>query len=409
MVLPMLVLLCIGLISKTSASTTTQKISHSFALQLFQKTAQARPKDNILISPLSASLALGMVLNGASGKNRQEMARVLGTTADGIDSLNARNKGIIDSLNANKQLTIEVANAVYSDQSTSFRRQFIDFCKSAYGADAASLNFKNKVDTLNVINSWSSDKTRGKIPTILSDLDDDEKMVLLNAIYFKGRWAKPFYKLATKEEDFKLENKQMVKTKMMHSQDQLRYLSSAKFNAVAIPYIGGKQSMFIFLPNDNVPLAELQDEFTDTNWQQWMSSFRSQLVNVSLPKLTINFSDSMGDTLQAMGMQLAFTKMPGLFDSLITSPAKAGPRTPGVSDDYYVVWINRVIQKTFMEVSEEGTEAAAVTAVAMGAIPACAPPPPKVIDFRVDHPYILALVDEPSGEILFLGKIYKPQ
>lgn len=392
------------------ASPEAAPSNHSFSLQLFRKTAEARPKENILISPLSASLALGMVVNGATGQNLQQMATVLGTTADGINQLNARNKAVMASLNANKDVTLEVANAVYADKATPFRRDFIDFCQANYGASAQNLDFKNKQATLSVINGWAAAKTHGKIPTILSDLDDMEKMVLLNAIYFKGSWAEKFDKASTREENFDLDGKRTVKKKMMHKLTTLRYCDGETFAAVSIPYVGSKQSMYVFLPNKDVSLPAFQAEFSDANWKKWMTSFRSERVNLSMPKLKINFEDSMGDTLQAMGMKLAFKPdEPGPFRNLITSPALAGLTIPGVDKNKeYIAWISRVIQKTFMEVSEEGTEAAAVTAVVVKAMCPSVVPQPRIIDFKIDRPYILALVDDQSGEILFIGKMLNP-
>ena len=382
-----------------------------FEIELFKKVSAQKAKENVLVSPLSASLALGMVLNGASGPNKQEMCRVMGTSADKLDQFNSRNKSVIASLNASKDVTLEVANAVYSDKKTPFQKSFVDLCKSVYSAAAENLDFEQKFETLAAINSWCSEKTHGKISKILTDLKETDKMVLLNAIYFKGKWSEQFQKAATRDQNFAVEKGKNIKVKMMHRTGELRYYQGDNFAAISLPYRGGKQSMYVFLPDEGVSVNAFQAKLTGENWKKWMSSFTQERVAVSLPKLKIEFEDELNKALKTMGMNLAFMEdTPGLFSGLVTSPAKAGLNIPGANPNVdFIAWISKVVQKTFMEVSEEGTEAAAVTAVVMGCSAPCVTPQPKIIDFTVDHPYVLALVDEQSGEILFMGKILKPQ
>lgn len=393
--------------SAHGATVSAQK-NRSFAFQLFKSSASAHKGENVLVSPLSASLALGMVLNGASGENLKQMSDVLGV--GNLDQFNARNKSVIASLNANKSVTMEVANAIYSDKKTPFKQSFIDFCKATYGAAAETLDFTQKEQTLATINSWSSQKTHGKIPKILSKLTEEDKMVLLNAIYFKGKWEAAFNKTATKDDDFTLQNGKKTRVKMMHTFGSFRYLEGEKFEAVALPYKGGKQSMYVFLPHEGVDIDSFQLLMTNANWSQWMSGFTTESVSVSMPKLRIDYGGSLKEILKSMGMKLAFMdSVPGLFKGLVTSPAKAGMNIPGVEPHLdFNAWISEVIQKTYMEVSEEGTEAAAVTAVVVAAVSPCVAPQPRIINFRADRPYVLALVDDETGEILFLGKVLKP-
>lgn len=399
LILSLVFLLLSSLPFPVSASIKAPPSDRAFSLELFRKTAANHAAGNVLISPLSVDLALSMVSNGSSGKNREQMARVLGVAANKLDKMNARNKSIIQSLRANKQVTLEIANAVFANKTTPFNPEFINLTRSVYSAEARNLDFKNSTETLNAINGWCSSKTHGKIPSILSDISDKELMVLLNAIYFKGSWAEKFQKEQTKSEDFSLESGAKTKVKMMHRRGNILYFHGDNFAAVSLPYVGEKQSMYIFLPDKGVSMTAFQAKFTEKNWNAWMSSIAengASEVILSLPKFTIDSEESMGETLKAMGMKLAFeVGIPGTFEKLVPPDYRA--------------WISRVIHKTFMDVSEEGTEAAAVTAVTMGIMAPCPrPTPPPPIEFKVNHPFVLALVDNSTGEIMFLGKILKP-
>jgi serpin B len=182
--------------------------------------------------------------------------------------------------------------------------------------------------------------------------------------------------------------------KMMYQSKNLSYLKGGDFQALSIPYKGDRQFMYIFLPNKGVDLSLFQSQFTAQNWQTWKSAFSDNLVDLSLPKFTINFSEDLSDSLKTMGMAEAFDRKKADFSNMIIAPNRA--------------WISRVLQKTYMGVNEEGTEAAAVTAVIMGATCAYIPPKPA-IEFKVDRPFVLVLADKETDKILFLGSIVEPK
>jgi serine protease inhibitor len=364
--------------------------STDFALKLFSHQTKAS-RDNVVVSPFSAYAALSMTMNGADGNTYAQMAKVLGVAGADLSAVNKANQEVLASLTASKDVQLEISNAIYADSNTHFKSTFIDLCKSWYGAEAQSLEFGPAA--VSAINGWCSQKTHGKITSIIRELSRDDKMVLLNAVYFKGPWAKRFQPAFTKDDQFSTLAGGRQPVKMMHQQDILNHMKGEGFQAVAIPYLGKKQSMLIFLPDKGVDFSRFCEEFTPENWKQWMTLFQSKTVRLWLPRFHVEYSTELSKTLAAMGMKDAFSEAAANFSLMVPSPLR--------------VWIGAVIQKTYMDVKEEGTEAAAVTAVMMmgGARPQ---EPESVVEFRVDRPFVLALVDEDTQEILFLGSIVKP-
>lgn len=374
--------------NKTLSSPCT---STNFSFKLFAQLA-TKSNGNVVISPFSAYAALSMALNGAAGSTCEHMARVLGVTADTIKSLNERNKAILASAaNSDNKVQLEIGNAIFSDINTPFKESFKSLCKQFYDAEIKNVSFDNP-GTTDSINNWCKSKTHGKIPTIVSKLSRDEKMVILNAVYFKGTWASPFKKILTQDDEFTTLAGKQTSIKMMHQLEHLLYLDNAHFQAVAIPYKSNRQNLYVFLPNKQTKWPLFLAEFTQTNWNQWMTKFSNAQVDLSLPRFTVKFSQDLCASLKEIGMAEAFNPSQANFSNMIAPPGKA--------------WISRVLQKTYIDVNEQGTEAAAATAVMIGAMAMYKEPPP--IEFRVDRPFVLALVDNNSKEILFLGSILQP-
>jgi serine protease inhibitor len=380
-----------GSMAKNTAQVLPCK-STDFSFKLFEQLTRIS-NDNVVISPFSAYAALSMCLNGAAGSTREQMAKVLGISTSIINSLNERNKAIFDSIaNGNHKVQLEIANAIYSDTGIPFKQSFLNLCRQMYNAELNNVDFNNPATVAN-INAWCKNKTHGKIPTIVGKLTRNEKMVILNAVYFKGTWASPFKKVLTQDDEFTTLAGDKTSIKMMHQLEHLSYFKNNHFQAVAIPYKGNRQSLYIFLPDKKIQWPLFLAEFTHTNWHEWTPKFSDVKVDLSLPRFTVKYSQDLSPALAEMGMAKAFDPKQANFSYMLAPPGKA--------------WISRVLQKTFMDVNEEGTEAAAATAVIMGATMAVhrqAPP----IEFRVDRPFVLALVDNNSKEILFLGSILQP-
>lgn len=364
--------------------------STAFALKLFTRTPR-KADENVLVSPFSAYAALSMTLNGAGGSTREQMASALGARGNAVDELNARNQSILADLNANKNVRMEIANAIYVDRHIPLAKSFIELCQRVYGAEAHNEDFADKA-TVRAINDWCDQKTHGKITRILDDLSPEEKMVLLNAIYFKGAWERQFPQALTVDDKFTSATGEKVAVKMMRQTQDYLYYKGNNFAALSLPYLGKSQSMYVFLPDHGVDLAAFQSQLTPDNWTRWMQAFRLSDVNVSMPRFKITFSDNLNETLKDLGITDAFSQAKANFSEMI----KQGS-----------MWISRVVQKTYMDVNEEGTEAAAVTAVLMAARAMPMRPEP-IVEFKVDRPFIVALVDNQSNEILFLGTIARP-
>jgi len=365
--------------------------STDFSLKLFGQLAKIS-KENVVISPFSAYAALSMALNGAAGSTSEQMAKAMGITANSINALNERNKAILASIaNSDKKVQLEIGNAIFSDISTPYKKSFISLCKQMYDAEIKNVNFKDP-RTIDSINAWCNDKTHGKIPTIISKLTRDEKMVILNAVYFKGTWASPFKKVYTQDDEFTTLAGKKTSIKMMHQVERIAYFKNTRFQAVAIPYKSNRQSLYVFLPNEKTQWPLFLAEFTQTNWNQWITKFGDTKVDLSLPRFKVRFSQDLSSSLEEIGMTEAFDPRRANFSNMIAPPYKA--------------WISRVLQKTYMDVNEEGTEAAAATAVIIATLAMRQEALP--IEFRVDHPFVLALVDNNSKEILFLGSILQP-
>jgi serine protease inhibitor len=376
-----------------ASDSSTQISGREFALKLFKQVAQDSEK-NVIISPFSAYSALCMTLNGATGSTLKQMAQVLGVRPDAIAALNTKNQSVLASLaHDGDDVRLDIANAIYADNSVPFKPQFIETCRHFYAAEIENVNF-GEPDTVKKINTWCDHKTQGKIPSIIDSLKKREKMVLLNAIYFNGSWAHQFKENATRDDQFNLASGEKMPIKMMHSNQRLVHFTGSNFEAVVLPYAGNRQCMYIFLPERGVDLAALRGQFVSENWKKWMSESRSVAVNLSLPRFTIDYSAKLNDVLMAMGMSEAFAEGQAKFANLV------GPR--------YMAWISRVLQKTYMDVNEKGTEAAAATAVVIGVRATAISIEPRPIEFRVDRPFVLALIDRDTGEILFLGSIVKP-
>ena len=362
--------------------------STDFSLKLFKHVAAGVGK-NVLVSPYSAYVALSMTANGADGTTKAAMAKALGLKGESLDAANRRNQEAMKELNSNDKVQLEIANAIYADSKTKFRATFIDLCAQMYLAEARSEDFADPA-TLGKINGWCDKKTHGKITKILDRLSPVDVMVLLNSVYFKGSWKNAFKPDETKPHAFTLLAGGTKQVPMMHKTFSTGYLQGDGFQAVSIPYAGERQVMYVFLPEPGADFAAFQGQFTSENWRQWMGGFNACSVNLAMPKYKVEYSKKLNDPLIAMGMGEAFTGQAN-FSKMFEH--KAG-------------YIGLVLQKTYMDVNEEGTEAAAVTAVVMRSRAMVMPP--RAIDFTVDRPFVVSLADKETGEILFLGSIVDP-
>ncbi|MBW4476498.1 MAG: serpin family protein [Tolypothrix brevis GSE-NOS-MK-07-07A] len=360
-----------------------------FGFKLFSEVLKKDSKDNIFVSPSSVAIALAMTYNGASGSTQQAMAKALelqGITLEEINSSNAALKALLE--NTDPKVQLKIANSLWANKDTSFKSEFIQRNKDFYQAKVTNLDFKDSRSS-NVINTWVNENTNGKINKIVEKIEPSQVLFLINAIYFKGSWKNEFDKKQTAEYPFYIESDKQKKHPMMSQTGDYKYLENEQFQAVSLPYgKDGKISFYVFLPKQNNSKAFYENLNSD-NWEKWMAQFSKQEGFIRLPRFKINYDITLNDALSDLGMGEAFT-------------GKANFSAMGKN-----LAISQVKHQTFVEVNEEGTEAAAATSV--GIVATSVVEKPKPFRMIVDRPFFCAVRDNQTGSVLFMGSIVEPQ
>ncbi len=365
----------------------------AFAFDLYAQLAGQR--GNLFFSPYSLSTALAMTYAGARGETAAEMARTLHfpVKQEELHPAFARLIKELDGKGQQRPFELHSANALWGQKGYPFLPEFITLTKASYGAGLREVDFVNAADgARRTINEWVEQETRQKIkdlvpPGVLTPLT---RLVLTNAIYFKAPWQDQFSKYATKEEDFRLTADQKVTVPMMHQMKAFNYLDGGTFQLLEMPYKGRAQSMVVLLPKAVDGLAGLEKSLNARNLDAWLGKCQSQQVKVAFPRFKITQEFELNKTLGAMGMPLAFSKRAD-FSGM---------------DGRQDLYISNVLHKAFVDVNEEGTEAAAATGVVAGV--KSAPPRPQQ-EFRADHPFVFLLRDTGTGSILFMGRVTNPK
>jgi serine protease inhibitor len=356
--------------------------SNEFAFDLFRTGNISQHKANVFISPLSASMALGMTANGANGATYEEMRSALRLTGTTREDVGTGYKSLIELLSGlDPGTTFTIANSIWYERTFPFNASFLDESKLYFDAQVESIDFRSPT-AVPTINSWVSEHTNDKIPTILDSIADEEVMFLINAIYFKGIWQKQFDKSKTVDAPFHSADGTTSTVKMMAREEGVQYTATSEYAAVDLPYGNSAFSMTVVLPNGDIDA--FAESFDQAKWNSLVGSFRESNLQVYLPRFRMEWKRGLNEDLQQLGMRLAF------YSADFT---RMSPR--GLD-----LIITRVVQKTFVEVDEEGTEAAAATMVGIGltSMPAA---------FRADRPFLVVIRERFSGTILFIGKIAK--
>jgi serine protease inhibitor len=372
----------------TAAERTISTTGNDFSLALFRQINRAQPQENVFVSPLSASMALGMTLNGAAGGTFDAMRGALSFGDASQQTINEGYKGLIALLGGlDKRTTFQLANSVWYRQGFSIEQSFLDATRTYFGADVKALDFASKQSSLATINGWVNDKTNGKIPTIIDDIPPQEVAFLINAIYFKGSWRDAFDPAETQDAPFHTLGGSTQTVRLMHRtgrDHKVRLYSTPDYQIADLPYGNDAWTMTVLLPNAGKDINAIIAGLTASEW----TTLTGQLVDrdgvdVFLPKFKVTWERTLNDDLKALGMTVAFDPNAANF----TKMSAAGG-----------LYIDFVKQKTFVDVNEEGTEAAAATAVGIGLTSL----PPT---FRVDRPFVFVIRERFSGTILFMGKI----
>lgn len=367
-----------------------------FALKMFQDLYSQQPRANHFMSPLSLSIALSMLYNGASGETQAEMAKAMQLEGLSLSELNQGNLTLRKRLaNPGSGVEILIANALWGKQGITFKPDFLKDNLSFYNAQLTALDFGTPA-AVSTINKWASDNTRGKIPQVVDQIDPLTIMILMNAIYFKGDWSDPFKEADTKPMTFHKADGTSKEHPMMARGDKFRYVHSTdgKFQAMALPYGKDEQSeMLLFLPDAGQSLENLVSQLSESNWKTWMGQLRSREGRVVMPRFKLKTEMPLNDTLRRLGMVKAFSESEAELDKLVES---AGLKP----------FVSNVKQDAFVEVNEKGTEAAAVTTITVGATSVQLPQEP--FEMILDKPFLYAIYDKRTESVLFMGALNEP-
>jgi serine protease inhibitor len=368
--------------------------NNGFAFNLLKQLAKDQPAKNIFISPYSASTVLQMVLNGAAGQTKTEMQRVLGTQNLSANSVNSANKTIGSSLNnLNTNVVLTTANAIWYKRGNDVKPDFLALNSQFFGSAIEPLDFGDP-HAVDVINAWANDKTHGRIPQIADGMIDPvySRLFLANAVYFKGKWSDPFKPEETKDWRFHFRDGSKKDIPMMTQSKTFTYRHGTGYQAVRLPYEGENLAMYVFLPDLNSSPEQLLGILDGDRWQHVTKpGFSQNLGMLVLPKFKLEYSVELSQTLKTMGMKTAFDMQKADF-------SKMGEQ----------LYISGALQKTFVEVKEEGTEAAAVTGIDVASASFDPTPRPEPFEMIVDRPFLFLIEDNQTGTILFMGLIFDP-
>ena len=364
--------------------------SNKFSINLFKNSLEYDKDKNIFISPLSVSYALGMAYNGAAGETREVIGNVLQIEDINLTEFNSNYKSLIELLkNIDQDIDLTIANSVWYRQEFNIEKEFRDNLISYFDAQISGLDFSSE-QSVDIINNWVSDKTNGKINSLVSSpIDPSTLMYLINAIYFKGLWTLPFDTNSTFRATFHKNDKTEIKCNMMQSGGEYEYLETDTFKAVNIYYGDNHFCLTVFLPINNSDISTISELLTFDNFNNWSNQFKQTKLILNLPKFKFSYKVKFDKILQNIGMSQAFDPKLANFSNIMPSNG---------------LYIQNVIHKSFIELDETGTEAAAVTSIAIGYT--SVEPAPK--QFNANRPFLFLIREIESNTILFAGAIFEP-
>jgi len=365
---------------------------NTFGLELFQKIREESEKENIMISPLSISVAFAMAYNGADKDTKTEMEKAMKLNGLTTEQINNSYKMLIKALQSlDEKVVFELANAIFYADGFTVKPDFLNINKTVYDAEVEKLNFSSQT-AVDRINDWVSDKTNDKITKIIENLSPLDRMVLLNAIYFNGIWTNKFNEKGTHNLSFTKTNGTVLEVPMMQKEEKLNYTTNSLFSAVKMPYGNGQYNMVVMLPATGKTSQSVIDALSISNWKNWMKEFETKdQVVVTMPRFKFAFETELKNVLKGMGMIKAFQPNIADFSKI-------------AEEDLY---ISAAVHKSFIDVNENGTEAAAVTSITFSTTSA-GNEPPKTI-FYVDKPFVFAITEKDTDAILFIGEVNHPE
>ena len=362
--------------------------NNSFAFSLYNKTMGMNSR---VVSPLSVTYLMSMLANGADGETQQQILATLGWAGEGIQQpslqdINDYSRMLIEkTARLDKAVTVEIANYVAVNKEFKLNSKFQKSVERDYKAGVESLNFTSP-STLKRINDWCNDRTHGMIPSIINEVDPDAVSYLMNAIYFNGTWKDKFSKEETKQEMFRGYTRDIQYVDMMHRHGEYFYADGDGYSAVSIPYGNGAFRMTVILPSEGSFLRDVMASMDGGKFQALQRSMEKCNVDLKIPRFTTEVDLPLNDIISALGAPLIFS-----------SQADFSQFARG---DFYV---SKMFQKAKIEVSEEGTKAAAVTAAIM-MMSAMRPEKKRNVVFHADSPFAYIISENSTGSIYFMGQ-----
>jgi len=377
----------------TAAEKLLIEADGSFSYDIFRRTVEwETEEENMMISPLSISMALAMTLNGAQGDTYDEMQQALYLNGMETDEINEAFRSLTELLvTVDPQVTIRIANSIWYKNGLPVEEDFLDAMREFFDARVEGLDFEDPA-SVDIINNWVNENTEGLIEEIVKEIEPQMVMFLINALYFKGDWLRPFDVDDTRKADFYLENGEISEVDMMHQEGRFALYFSDEVRMAEIPYGDSLFTMSILMPADpEMPIGRFVEENVSAaslnNWRSNLS-VDSRDITLELPKFEFEYEIEYNEILKAMGMGTAFKKAEANFKGI----ADVSPQN---------LYIDEVKHKTFIRVDEKGTEAAAVTSVGVG----ISSLPPQMI---VDRSFVFIIHERESGTNLFMGVVRNP-
>lgn len=372
-----------GIVKLTAAQQAQVENSNEFAWKFFKEVSKGEQQD-VFVSPLSVTYALGMLANGAVGDTQKEILEGLEFRSAKVQDINSLcHQLMTESPKLDKSTKVSIANAVVANKNKPLQPDFKNVVEKQYQALVTNQDFSSPV-TLSFINQWASDHTHGMVPKLLDRVHPDAVTYLLNALYFKGIWYRQFDKKRTQQESFTQADGKKLSVKMMHQKERFFAAENDNYQTVVLPYGNGSYEMVVLLPREGKDLSSLLQTMDAKKWKDNLKSTYSSKVDLKLPRFTSAYTRELNDVLKLLGMNTMFDRDKA--DLTKMSMAKA--------------FVSIVLQKAKIEVDEEGSKAAAVTVVETAPT---ATAPSKPILFHANRPFMYAIVEHSTGTIFFMG------
>ena len=381
-------------ITLTKAETEVLNSGTGFSFNLFREVASRNSYENIFLPPLSVHIANCMLANGAGGETYSQIVRTMGYEGISIDDVNSAYNTLVSGLkNVDTSTKLEIANSVWVSDRFPVSPSFTDAMTRSYDAYVNNLDFSSK-NAVKTINKWCSDNTDKMIPEFIKELEGNDVLILMNALYFNGKWKEKFESSKTTKDKFSTLNAGAVQKDFMHITKDFAYAETAdeKIRMCELPYGNGAFVMDVILPDKDLDFKDFIDGMTGEGWESMFTYRRSHKVILSLPKFKVESEYELDDALKAMGMVLPY-------DQVMADLKKM------CSDSSWQLWVDRTLHKAVIEVDEDGSKAAAVTAHIIKGD--SSPGPAQTIEFNCDHPFMYLIRETTSGAILFMGTITK--